>query len=88
MITLTIAEMKKDGKTLKFQRTIKMFKSKDKAQKFIVPVVEEMRQAKHQKRDPKKNIVAVSYDTNSEKKLLIELGALTLNKEKPEENYY
>lgn len=81
MITLTIAELKKDGKVLKFQRTIKMFKSKDKAEKFIVPIVEEMQQAKKQKKDPRKSIVAVSYDTNSEKKLLVELGAITFNDE-------
>ena len=87
MITLTIAEMKKDGKILKFQRTIKMFKSKDKAEKFIVPVVEEMKEAKRQKREPKKNIVAVSYDTNSEKKLLVELGAVIFNDEKLVKTY-
>lgn len=81
MITLTIAELKKDGKVLKFQRTIKIFKSKDKAEKFIVPIVEEMQQAKKQKKDPRKSIVAVSYDTNSEKKLLVELGAITFNDE-------
>lgn len=87
MITLTIAEMKKDGKILKFQRTIKMFKSKDKAEKFIVPVVEEMEEAKRQKREPRKNIVAVSYDTNSEKKLLVELGAVIFNDEKLVKTY-
>lgn len=87
MITLTIAEMKKDGKLLKFQRTIKMFKSKDKAEKFIVPIVEEMEEAKRQKRDPRKNIVAVSYDTNSEKKLLVELGAIVFNDEKAVKTY-
>ena len=82
MITLTIAEMKKVGKILKFQRTIKMFKSKDKAEKFIIPIVEEMEEAKRQKREPRKNIVAVSYDTTSEKKLLIELGAVIFNDER------
>ena len=87
MITLTIAEMKKDGKLLKFQRTIKMFKSKDKAEKFIVPIVEEMEEAKRQKREPRKNIVAVSYDSNSEKKLLVELGAIVFNNEKEVKTY-
>lgn len=87
MITLTIAEMKKDGKLLKFQRTIKMFKSKDKAEKFIVPIVEEMEEAKRQKREPRKNIVAVSYDSNSEKKLLVELGAIVFNDEKEVKTY-
>lgn len=77
MITLTISEKKKEKNSLRFVRCIKMFKSKDKANKFIVPIVEEMKQAKLQKRDPNKAIVAVSYETKSEKSLLLELGAIT-----------
>ena len=87
MITLTISEKKKDGKLLKFQRSIKMFKSKDKASKFIVPIVSEMKEAKHQKRDPKISIVAVSYDTKSEKTLLLELGAITTTENETSDEY-
>ena len=76
MITLTIVEEVKTGKTTAYQRRMKLFSSTDKARKEIVPIVKEMKVAKSQKRTPSIRIDAVSYDTKSEKNLLLELHAI------------
>lgn len=77
MITLTIVEEVKSGKAISYKRKIKLYHSMDKAKKEIVPIVKEMRLAKLEKRVPSIRIDAVSYDTKSEKSLLLELGAIT-----------
>ena len=77
MITLTIVEEVKSGKVISYKRKIKLYHSMDKAKKEIVPIVKEMRLAKLEKRVPSIRIDAVSYDTKSEKSLLLELGAIT-----------
>ena len=55
---------------------MKLFSSTDMARKEIVPIAKEMKLAKRQKREPKVRIDAVSYDTKSEKSLLLELHAI------------
>ena len=77
MITLTIVEQVKSGKTINYKRSMKLYHSVDKAKREIVPIVKEMKVAKNQKREPSIRIDAVSYDTKSEKTLLLELGAIT-----------
>lgn len=77
MITLTIVEKDTSKKTETFKRKLRMFHSIDKAKKFIVPIVKEMKQAIKEKRPAKTKIDAVSYDTKSEKTLLLELDAIT-----------
>lgn len=62
MITLTLIESEK-GKS---KRTIAVFSSADKAKESIRKI----------SKGKKAEIVAVSYDTDSEKALLVELGAL------------
>lgn len=54
-----------------------MFHSVDKARQEIVPIVKEMKTAIKEKRVPTIKIDAVSYDTKSEKTLLLELDAIT-----------
>lgn len=76
MITLTIVEQIKNGKRIEFKRHLELFHSNDKAKKYIIPVVKEMKQAKSEKREPQKRIDGVSYDTKSEKALLLELDAI------------
>ena len=86
MITLTIVEeVKKDG-IVSRKRSLKLFTSTDKARKEIVPIVKEMKLAKRQKRVPKKEIIGVSYDTKSEKSLLLELDAITSIENERSEN--
>ena len=77
MITLTIVEQIKSGKRIDYKRSIVICHSTDKAKKMIVPIVKEMKLAKREKREPSKRIDGVSYDTKSEKTLLLELDAIT-----------
>ena len=83
MITLTIVE-KKAGKVT---RKLELFHSMDKAKKRIIPIVKEMKVAKKLKQEPKIKIDAVSYDTKSEKTLLLELGAIITTENEDESNY-
>ena len=76
MISLTIVERKQTKTGVEVKRTLKVFNSKDKAEKVIKPIVSEVRVAKLEKRDPKIFIDAVSYDTDSEKALLLNLHAI------------
>ena len=77
MITLTIINKVKTGSVITFKRELKLFRSMDKARQEIIPIVEEMQHAKAQKRAPEVRIDAVSYDTKSEKNLLLETRAIT-----------
>ena len=74
MITATIVE-RKSGK---ITRNLVVYTSSEAARKALTPIVHEMRVAEKKKIDPKKSIDAVSYDTKSEKMLLVEIGALKL----------
>ncbi len=88
MITLTIIKKVKTGSIVTFKRELKLFRSMDKAREEITPIVEEMQHAKAQKRAPEVRIDAVSYDTKSEKNLLLETRAITsIENEEDEENF-
>ena len=75
MITLSILERVKKGKSVETSRSMKLFRSTDEARRFIKPAVKEMDVAKKEGRDPKIKIEAVSYDTEGERTMLLELGA-------------
>lgn len=78
MITLTInVEVKEKGKVVSYQKSIEMFKSMDLARSYIKPIVMEMRKAQAEKRKPKEEIIACSYDVEEEKTMLLRLGAIT-----------
>ena len=77
MITITIVrEIKLKGGKQSYERKLQCFKSMDVARKEISPIVREMKQAEKDKRIPKCRIEAVSWDTPSEKSLIIELDAI------------
>ena len=76
MITLTIVEQVKKGARVETKRSIKMVHSMDKARKMIPSIVAEMKSAEKEKREPKIRIDAVSYDTKSERTMLLELNAI------------
>ena len=61
--------------------------SMDKARKEIAPIVKEMKTAKREKREPTIRIDGASYDTNSEKSLLLELDAIVSTENESERNY-
>lgn len=77
MITLTIVKEVKHKKVVSYERSIVKYHSIDKAKNEIVPIVKEMKCAIAEKRTPSIKIDAVSYDTKSEKTLLLELDAIT-----------
>lgn len=77
MITLTLVEHIKKKGIISQKRYIKFYHSTDKARKEIPPIVAEMKLAKKEKRPPKISIDAVSYDTKSERTMLLELKAIT-----------
>lgn len=74
MITATIVE----NKSGKMSRKLVSFNNSEKAKKELSPIAHEMCVAKSKKVEPKRFIDAVSYDTRSEKLMLIEIGALKL----------
>lgn len=87
MITLTIVEQVKTGKRIEPRRYMKIFHSTDKARKFIQPVVKEMKLARKDHRDANIRIDGVSYDTKSEKALLLELDAIVSIDNEHDDNY-
>ena len=76
MITLTVRERIKEGKVYKDVRSIKIFHSMDKAKKYIVPVVTEMKKALADKRVPEIEILGASWDEEAEKALILSLNAI------------
>ena len=76
MITITLVENKVVKGRPTITRKIVLYHSLDKARKEIPAYVKEMKLAKKEKRTPKYYIDGVSYDTKSEKSLLLELRAI------------
>lgn len=76
MITLTIVERTEKKGQVSIKRGIKVFTSKDKAEKIIKPIVSEMKAARREKRDANIYIESVSYDENSERQILLDLHAI------------
>lgn len=75
MITITINETLVKNKIPTIKKSLRLYNSLDKARKEIEPITSEMRDAKRNKRNPKVEIIAVSYDTDVEKQLLLSIGA-------------
>ena len=80
VITINVIERHRNNKTKVITETTKiyLFKSTDKARKFLYPIVSEMKSAKQMKREPLTYINGVSFDTRSERALLLEMGAIEL----------
>ena len=76
MISITLVETKVVKGKSEVKRRIVFYHSLDKARKEIPVYVKEMKLAKKEKRTPKYLIDGVSYDTSSEKSMLLELHAL------------
>lgn len=76
MITLSITRRVKKGKLETQESETKLYHSMDQARKEIKEIVKEMRYAQRTQQPAKIRIDGVSYDTNSEKVMLLELGAI------------
>ena len=77
MITLTLIKLVKKDKITTSIRTIAKYHSIDKARKDIADIMNEVNEAKRLKREPKIRIDGVSYDTRSERTMLLELKAIS-----------
>ena len=75
MITATIEERKVVKGVTTIKREIKVFNSMDEAKKILTPIAQEMARCERVQEKPKVLIDGVSYDTDSEKRLLREIGA-------------
>lgn len=75
MITATIEERKVVKGVSTIKRGIRVYTSMDKARKELKPIAQEMARCERLKVQPKILIDGVSYDTDSEKRLLREIGA-------------
>ena len=75
MITATIQERKVAKGVATIKREIKVFTSMDEAKKYLTPIAREMARCEQLNTKPKILIDGVSYDTDSEKRLLREIGA-------------
>lgn len=78
MITLTVQIQEKKGRPTRIitTRKVELYHSMDKARTRISAIVEEMRAAEKEKRTPNIEIIGVSYDNNSERTMLLEMGAI------------
>lgn len=83
MITLTIVENKTEkGKKIQ-TKEIKLFNSLDKAKAYASPIANNMKFCRKLKQTPKTEIVAVSYDSEYEKQMLLQIGAIITNDNEP-----
>lgn len=76
MIGLSLITRTKQKGTILVKKFTKLYKSVDQARLFILEVVAEMKKAESDKRDPSAEITGVSYETDSERLALVELGAI------------
>lgn len=72
MITATIRTRKKGSDT----KEIIVFTNSTKAKEFLKPIAIEMDIAKKNHQTPKQSIIGVSYDFDSEYKMLLEIRAI------------
>ena len=71
-----ITRTKQKDKTILVKKFTKLYKNVDQARPYINEVVAEMKKAELEKRDPQAEITGVSYETDSERLALVELGAI------------
>ena len=76
MITATIRTRKKVKGVLTEKRELKCFASMEKAKKFLKPIATDMAICRSQNKEAEVEIVGVSYDLDSEKRMLLEIRAI------------
>ena len=85
MITATIETRKMAKGVKKITREIKVFNSSEKARRYLKPIATDMAICKAKKITPDTEIVGVSFDYDSEKRMLLEIKAFTsIENESPE----
>ena len=76
MIGLSLITRTKQKGTILVKKFTKLYKSVDQARPYILEVVNEMKKAESEKRDPSAEITGASYESDSERLALVELGAI------------
>lgn len=85
MITATIATRKKVHGVASLQREIKHWTSTEEARRFLKPIATDMAICKQLKKEPKVEIMGVSWDLESEKRMLLEIKAfISTENEQPD----
>ena len=85
MITATIEKRKKVKGILKVDRKIKLYHSSEQARKELKPIATNMKICRKQKVQPDVEIMAVSYDYDSERRMLLEIKAIvSVDNEEPD----
>ena len=87
MITITLIKRSKvKGKTSE-TKEIKIFKKLDDAKMFASPIANNMKLCRKLKQIPEQEIMAVSYDEDYERQMLINIGAIITNANEMPTNY-
>lgn len=87
MITLTLIKRTKEkGKKVE-KKEIKIFKKLDDAKMFASPIANNMMLCRKLKQIPEQEIMAVSYDEDYERQMLINIGAIITNDNEMPTNY-
>lgn len=85
MITATIVTRKKVKGITQIHREIKVFNSSEKARKYLKPIATDMAVCRKQKVEPAVEIMGVSFDHDSEKRMLLEIRAFnSIENEEPD----
>lgn len=76
MITATIVTRAKKHGIYTESRKMHLFHTMDKAKKILAPIADTQVECRKKKVTPPQEILSVSYDTDSERKLLLEIRAI------------
>lgn len=85
MITATIETRKKVKGIMTTNREIKVFNASEEARKVLKPIATDMAICRKKKTTPAVEIMGVSYDHESEKRMLLEIRAIvSVENEEPD----
>ena len=85
MITATIETRKKVKGIKQVKREIVVYNSTEKARQELKPIATEMAICRKRKIEPQTEIMGVSYDHESEKRMLLEIRAIiSVDNEEPD----
>lgn len=85
MITATIETRKKVKGVLTTEREIKVYNTSEQARKALKPIATDMAICRKNKTTPEVEIMGVSYDHESEKRMLLEIRAIiSVENEEPD----
>ena len=87
MITATIKTKKKVKGVLTEKREMQCFNSSEKARKVLKPIATNMAVCRSRGIEPEVEIIGVSYDFDSEKRMLLEIKAIISTENESPDGY-